>query len=266
LLEAAARPVRHRLSPSKLGLAEKCVYWTNPAFDYDEPPPGRAARVGSLTHSFAEALANGNSAPTVHDGDIEEVADALAIARGPLAKWIADWRSVDVPKAAELGLRMNVETGTVRPYPRRGEPGYERPLLHELGGELDLVRNFGTHLEVIDLKTGDPKYFTESQLRGYALLASSYYGVREVRVSFLRALKTKLTQTEPVTIDADELDAEHGRVWQLLRTLPNSRPQPGEHCWACPARAACPTRTEYRNGVSEDDLERAGFFDDAMAF
>lgn len=260
--------MRHRLSPSKLGLAERCTYWANPSFAYDDEPPGRAARVGSLTHRMSEMVATGNRIPDMGhvENDLHEVADALAIVNGPLRGWLEEWRSVDVPKAAELSLRMNVETGHVRPYPRRGEPGYELPRMNEIGGEIDLVRNFGTYLEVVDLKTGDPKYFTESQLRGYGVLAANYYGVFEVRVGFLRALKTKLTPTPLVTLDVDELDDEHGRIRRTLRMLPESQPQPGDWCWACPAKRACPARAGHGQ-ATERDLEQAGFFESSeLAF
>lgn len=236
---------KHRLSPSKLGLAEHCTAWARADWDYEDPPSERAARIGTLVHRMTEMLATGKSVEPL-SGELEEVAEALSIVNGPLKEWIAAWRALDVPKAAELSLRMNVDSGTIREYPRRGEPGYERPNADELGGELDLVRLFPTILEVIDLKTGRPEYFTESQLRAYALLASRFYGVAAVKVAFLRALKTKVSLTDWVTFDADELDAEHGRLRRMLRALPMARPQPGEHCWSCNAKraGACPAHQE----------------------
>lgn len=235
---------RHRLSPSKLGLAAKCAWWARADVEYPEQESGRAARIGTLVHKFAEAIANGDAVKADQSGDLHEVAEALSIVQGPLTGWLASWRAHKGVRAVEIGLRYDVETGAVRLYPRRGEPGYERPLATEIGGEIDLLRLDGDTLEIIDLKTGRPEYFTDEQLRAYGVLASTYFDVPKVRVAFLRALKTKVSLTPWVSIDADELDAEAGRLRRTLRLLPQAMPEPGEHCWQCdagPKRAnVCP--------------------------
>lgn len=250
--------MRHRLSPSKLKLAEACMYWARPDVIYDDQPTGKKARIGTLVHRMAEAIAAPETVTKAHTEDLDEVAEALSIVNGPLKGWLETWRSEDVPRHVEVSLRYDVETGAVRSYPRRGKPGYERPGMTEMGGEMDLVRCFGDVGEIVDLKTGDPRWFADSQLFSYGVMGAAFFGWKRVRVAFLRALKTKVSMTPWVELDTDALDEQAGKMRRMLRVLPTAPPQPGEHCWLCDARKAgvCPAHHE----VTEDDREEAFAF------
>lgn len=251
--------MRHRLSPSNLKLATECMYWARPDVIYDDQPTGKKARIGTLVHRMAEAIAIPTAVTKAHTEDLDEVAEALSIVNGPLTGWIEAWRSEDVPRHVELSLRYDVETGVSRKYPRRGADGYERPLMTEMGGEMDLVRELDPETgEIIDLKTGDPRWFAESQLFAYGVIGRAFFGWKKVRVAFLRALKTKVSMTPWVELDEDALDEQAGKMRRMLRLLPDARPQPGEHCWLCDARKAgvCPAHHE----VNEDEREEAFAF------
>lgn len=257
----------HRLSLSKYGLALQCSCWARPDVRFEEKPVGKAARVGTLVHRLAELHAKRlpiDGDPAFDAADPHEYAEALAIYRGPLSGWIDTWLARDVTSRwAELRLRYDTSTDSVREVPRRGEAGYSRPGPSEVTGELDFMTLLsGGVLEVIDLKTGSPKFVDEAQTVGYGVLGSRFApGVTQVRVRYLFALKTKLHETDWITMDVDTLDAEAGRISKVLRLLPTAKatpPKDEEICkYRCPmGRGQCPEWTRKQ----EEDLEQAGFF------
>jgi hypothetical protein len=232
----------HRLSLSRYALALECAYWARPDLTWEEKPVGREARIGTMVHRLAELHVLRQ--PVTLEGADDEIAEAERIFGGPLKTWLDVWAQDGEPLSTwvELRLRYDTRKDLVRQVPRRGEPGYERPGPGEVTGELDLVRVYRDFVDVIDIKTGSPRHVHEEQLRAYGVLASRFFGVPRVRISFLYARKTKLTLTDPVELDGDTLDAEAGRLGKTLRRLPLAEPKPGDHCtYRCPmGRALCP--------------------------
>lgn len=251
----------HRLSLSRYALAQLCSWWARPDVDFVEPPPGERARVGNVTHAVTHAyVTRGETSIPLGEYSPREMAEGLSIFHGPLRGWLDAWKSEDVARESEIRLRIDTETGRVHETPRRGEPGYSRPGPTEVTGELDLVKNYGTWGRIEDLKTGQKRYTDEAQLRSYGVIAASYFGWSRVEVAFLYARKTKVFVTPYVTLDENDLDAEHGLLRRTLRLLPTAEPQPGAHCWRCPAKDMCPARHEGRADATMHELEAAGFF------
>jgi hypothetical protein len=243
----------HRLSLSKLSLAHICSY----SFRADTPivrrPPGRAAQVGSLVHTLAEAIVG----QTAYQGDVDPtlLSEAMGIASGPLADYLASEKWT----GCEIGFRYDALTDVSKLGPRRGEPGYEDVGASVLPGTIDLVKVDGTKALLVDIKTGKPPRDAE-QLYGQAVAVSRHYRLTEVKIAYARALKTKLEILNEEVLVEDRLDEEAGRIGGLLRRLPTAEPNRGDgkHCWFCEARPQCP---EWQNdGYFEGP--RVGLYDD----
>lgn len=251
---------RHRLSLSRYWLALKCSFWAREDLEWSEEPSGRAGRIGTGGHRYSELCGKRlpfDGDPVLDAMDPHEQAEAKAIFEGPLRGWVEAWRDAPVPAAFELRVRYETRRDVVREVPRRDEPDYTPPGPFEVTGELDFVHNHGDFVEVIDLKTGSPRNVHEEQIVSYGLLASRFYRVPRVRVAFLFARKTKLTQTPWVELDADTLDAEAGRLARTLRLLPEAKPRLGEHCVRCPMpRSQCPAQVQRH----QEELAQAGYF------
>lgn len=247
----------HRLSMSRLSLAHKCSYSFRP--DVPAPPrtAGRAAQLGSLVHTLAEAKVTGRS--SAEDVDADLLSEAMQIATGPLDQFLSSlpWT------ACEKGFRYDAANDVCVEGPRRGEPGYETIGSTSLPGTLDLIHVDGSRALVVDIKTGKPPKDSE-QLYGQAVAVSRFYKLNEVRIQYARALKTKLDLLNDEVLDADRLDAEAGRISGLLRRLPTAAPNRGEHCWVCDARSWCP---EWKDdGYFEDRAEARLYADDVRLF
>lgn len=239
---------RHRLSLSRYWLALECSYWARADLQWEEQPSGRAGRVGTICHRFAELCGKTlpfDGDPVLEAADPHELAEAKAIFEGPLRGWVEKWRDAPIPAAFELRLRYDTRIDDVHQAKRRDEEGYEPPGPSQVTGELDFVHNHVDSVDVVDLKTGSPRNVHDEQVITYGLLASRFYRVPKVRVAFLFARKTKLTQTDWIELDADTLDAEAGRLARTLRLLPDARPRLGDHCVRCPMpRSQCPAQVE----------------------
>lgn len=248
----------HRLSLSRYALATKCSYWARGDIEFTEEPPGEKARIGTLVHRLVEAHLTPGKKVHEDDVDLHELAQAMEIFSGPLRGWVDAWASGPERRRVELRLRYEVDSDTVKETPRRGEPGYCRPGFREVTGELDFIKDYGTHLEVIDLKTGQKRYTNEEQLRSYAVLASRFWPTKLVRVAFLYARKTKVELTPFVDLDADRLDAEAGDLRVTLLSVPGAEPKRGDHCFTCPlGRSRCPA---YARDQSPTLLECESLF------
>lgn len=247
---------RHRLSLSRYWLALECSYWARPDLDWAEEPSGRSGRIGTICHRFAELCGKGlpfDGDPVLEKADPHELAEAKAIFEGPLRGWVEKWRDLPIPSAFELRVRYDSRNDSVGEVPRRDEPTYQPPGATQVTGELDFVHNYDDWVDVVDLKTGSPRNVHEEQIVSYGLLASRFYKVPRVRVAFLFARKTKLTQTDWVELDADQLDAEAGRLARTLRLLPDANPVMGPHCVRCPMpRSQCPKQVERHRRELEE--------------
>lgn len=232
----------NRLSMSRLWLAHLCAYFARPDVHYTETPPGRPARVGLITHSLQEIRVTGRNV-TLDDVDLHELAEAKALIDGPFGAWLDATKWTE----CEIGFRYDAESDTTSVGPRRGDPGYDDHGPMVLKGTLDLIKVDEQGIDVVDTKTGKVDNAHAEQLYGQAVAASRFYRRDTARVGFVFPRKTKVITPEWETLDGDRLDAEAGRIRRVLRSIPNAKPRPGDHCFRCPARAACPEqrRDEY---------------------
>jgi hypothetical protein len=236
---------------SKLSLAHKCLYGFRGDVEVNPRPVGRAAQLGSLVHTLAEATVKGRS--FAEDVDATLLSEAMQIATGPLDDFLKSRKWT----ACEQGYRYDAANDVSVEGPRRGDPGYDDVGLRVLAGTIDLVSVDGTEALVVDVKTGKPPEDAE-QLYGQAVAVARHYKLTQVRIQYARALKTKLDILNDEVLDTDRLDVEAGRIAGLLRRLPTAEPVRGDHCWKCDARSTCP---EWVNdGFFEGP--RVGIYDD----
>jgi hypothetical protein len=251
--------VRHRLSMSRLGIAHACSYGFRGDIEVFPREVGRAAKVGSAVHALVEAAVTGHS--DLNDVDPTVLAEAKAIFAGPLSGFVAGKKWT----VCEKGYRYDSALDICTDGPRRGEPGYEDVAPSVLPGTVDLVEVIGDFADVVDVKTGKPPTDSE-QLCGQAVAVSRRFGVKTVRIRYVRALKTKIDILNEETLDADRLDAEAGRIARVLRKLPVSQPKRGEYCWKCDARAVCPEWKSDDYYVDPDPPDQRMYSDDVRLF
>lgn len=223
------------ITPSKRHLAELCLYPFRP----DAPRVIRTTRpraaLGTLVHSMVHAavIFGSSEPPTVDDPE------AMGMARNALA-WVA---SRPDPVLCEVGFMYDTRNDIAMLGPARGEPGYEIAPPGCVRGTWDLVYLLSEKLFVVDLKTGKYDGAHKERLTMQALAAARLFRVSAVDVAFLFVRKTKHETRGERHLNTDDLDAEAGRLHQLMRRLPMAQPVPGDHCWQCDlGRDHCPTR------------------------
>lgn len=221
---------------SKYPLSLLCSYSFRDDVKTEERPPGEAARVGSLTHGLVEAyVASRSVAATVIDN--AELEKAKRIFHGPLKDYL-DARAWDV---CEVGIRYDAENDVAVDGPRRGQPGYDDHGPMIMKGTLDLGRIEGDTGRVEDLKTGSERNAHEEQIIAQGVAFARRHNLRRVFVGFLFAKVRSCPEPKWIELDADRIDYEAGRIRRHLRLLPESKPQPGDHCWRCDlGKAKCP--------------------------
>lgn len=226
----------HLLTMSRMSLAYACAYGFRPDVPQFPRPSGPEAQVGSLYHDLQECHVTGRN---IERKDVDPVllGKALDILNGPVKGWLDSRKWT----ACEVGLAYDAETDTCTAGPRRGQDGYDSCAPMVLRGTLDLVE---LHLadgivDVIDTKTGK-HVENRDQLYAQAVAASRYFGVKTARVAYAYPRKTKFDVPELETLDEDALDYQAGRIARVLRKLPMSEPERGDHCWRCEAREQCP--------------------------
>lgn len=242
----------HTLSMSRYPLALICAYAFRADVVAPDRPPGKPARIGSLVHGLVEAHLTQRRTEAA-DVDPHELAEALAIFRGPLHGYCDSHKWAHV----EIGVRYDAEADAATEGPRRGEEGYDVHGDMVLPGTLDLVRLDNGLLIVRDLKTGEKRNAHAEQLYAQAVALARIYRAERVEVGFVMAKKTKCEEHAVEMLDADRLDYEAGRIRKRLRTLPQADMKPGEWCFRCPlGKQACPKW----EATAPQDLEEAGFF------
>lgn len=249
----------NRLSMSKLWLAMKCGYFARPDVFYSESPPGRAARIGSVTHTLQEVRVTGTDR-AIDNVNLEEVIEAQKLMSGPFGAWLdaTEWTT------CEIGFRYDAEEDESEQGPRRGEDGYDDHGPMVLKGTLDLVKVEDDSIDVVDTKTGQPRNAHVEQLYGQAVAAARFYKKDTVRVGFVFPRKTKVIEPVYETLDADRLDYEAGRIRRVLRTIPTAQPVTGDHCWMCPARTVCPAKV--RDEPAPPDYDARVYDDNVSLF
>jgi hypothetical protein len=229
-----------------------CLYPYRGDVEVTERPPGKEARIGSITHKLTEAHVN--KLDVSHDDvDPHELASAMALFHGPLRGFL-DSRKWE---ACEIGLRYDAETDTTTRGPRRGEPGYGDHGPMVIPGTLDLVAIADGALWIDDLKTGKQANTHPEQLYAQAVAASRFYGIERAFVGFSFARKTKCDEPKWEPLDADRLDYEAGKLRRSLRMIPTARPVINDACVYCPARTECPAHQRAPIGADEYDASLA---------
>jgi len=231
----------------------ECLYAFRPDVDARERPPGKAARVGSITHKLAEAHVTKKSV-SHDDVDPHDLAEAMGLYHGPFRGWL-DSRTWE---ACELGLRYDAENDVATIGPRRGEPGYEDIGPMVLAGTLDLVAIQDGALWIPDIKTGQKANSHPEQLYAQAVAASRFYGINKAFVGFVYPRKTKCDEPAWEPLDADRLDAEAGNIRRKLRMVPDAEPVINPGCVYCNARAVCPA--QQRPPIGAEDLDALAAF------
>ena len=223
-----------RISPSKLDLAERCLWWgrREVSVPYKE---SEAAEHGKRIHeALALQIENKTVLPT--PTGIEEFESMSP------KEWI-DSVGISEGARAEVMLAMNLETGVARELPKGTRPGASRPYT-DMVGTADVVWVDGDRGAIVDWKSGhqhlpDPR--ESPQLRLYAASLASIHSLAEVDVMYVR-----VSTDDPIilrgTLDVFELQdyVEHAR--QLVMSAQHAQPKPGLHCvglW-CPAFEICP--------------------------
>lgn len=246
----------HYLSASKMSLALVCAHGFRPDVEQFPRLSGSAAKTGTGTHTLAECAVIDFEGPA----DLSRLSDdEAAEARKLCSEKLVAWLRAHHWTAWEIGLRYDARTDTARIGPRRGEPGYEDHGAMVLPMTLDGVHVADDLVTVVDLKSGKLVDDT-AQLRAQAVAASRHYGAKRARIGYVYARKTKCDEPKWVDLSEDDLDAEAGRIGRLLRTLPVAQPVPGDYCWRCDARPACPAYGAEQAASSATELEQAGFF------
>jgi hypothetical protein len=213
------------ITPSKVYLAEKCLY----SFRDDVPKvyrkAGPRADLGTLVHLMVQTAVIFGSpvAPRVDD------AEANGMAANALA-WLA---TMDRPTICEQGFLYDPKRDVAELGPARGEPGYDTAPSGCMRGTWDFVWAGLGEATVYDLKTGKYDGAHREQLMMQAVAASRLFKVDHVTVGFLFVRKTKFEARGVEELDADALDAEAGKLHGYARRLPMAIPEPGDHCFRC---------------------------------
>lgn len=239
----------HQLSASKIDLAMWCTYWARSDVTHPARPMGAPALRGTAVHKASDCYFHGSPLPRMDE-------DAMAL-WGSLKEWL---RSMPPFTHSELALLYDAERDSAH-ICETGED--ERDYLGVTGVKLpmrlDLIRYEGgivRQVHIVDIKTGSRSNTSPAhenmQLATQAIAASRYYGVESVKVGLVFPMKTKVHPPEWHTLDADALDEHAGKLHRVLKTIPDSVPVKGQHCWRCPIGPAKGFRTDCPAWADEE--------------
>lgn len=228
-----------RLSPSRMALAERCLYTFRDDVTLPPDKSGPEAIAGKAVHSAIEAY--------VRDGEV--TAD---LPESFLAWWDASGLSHETHTlTAEMPIVYDFERGESRVVETLDNGRMPPTTDTEMPCVLDLVavpRDDRESVLVVDWKTGKPKDF-QWQMVTYALALNR---LRDLDVDPVRALvvyvhESRTWQDMPMVFDAMDLDAAEQTIRNARRRLPLAQPTPGAHCrdmW-CRLRETCGARREW---------------------
>lgn len=262
--------VRHRLTGSKVWLAEHCRYWARTDVDAARAIPSAALRIGSAFHEVAEVhQIESNPAETHPLGNVDEAFHEIISAESvDLDRIVEKWKlrpsEVDTvrdmcttwrmwwpeyvggrgPIRRELPIAWDTKTWKARILQVRGPRDYSQCSRTEIPCTIDLViGDRGGPVEVIDYKTGFLPVSAVGHLQGAAcsLAVANVLGTFPVKFTIVRVRRETVT-TSSVVLDSSALDevAASLQFWVDDILGGYSEPQPGPHCDYCPAVAACP--------------------------
>lgn len=227
-------------SASKLELLDFCAYFPKLAKD-ESDIPGEKAQTGKLVHAMIEHEAIGGTAVPE---PLADVAKALKIYKR-FKPW---WEKAQKGRVfwPEVACLYDVVTGKVRFAP---------PDWHKLGrprADSEIACIIDTlHVSpdmrsavLLDYKTGKKTTRAEvnKQLLLGALCVYRLFDVSEVKIglAYLRQIKDPIMDIATVTA-LDLLDFET-ELRARIAKVPTSIPNPGDWCFRCSSRRACPAQ------------------------
>lgn len=227
-----------QLSASSVRSALACGYRFRPDVATVDRPSGEEAVFGTRVHAAVEAHCRGQE----YDwGDYERAYEGQRHTDQAIA-WLTSQPRVEY---IERGIVYDAKNDIATWGPRRGEDGYDvLPSRWCIRGTLDI--GWATGARLVDLKTGKFKDYS-MQLRTLGLAVARILGLSTITVGALYTRKTKHVYCDVEVLGADALDEHAGRLYRLLRTLPEAQPVPGEQCNYCEA-VTCPARAPRDDG------------------
>jgi hypothetical protein len=226
----------NRLSGSRYWLATQCRYPFRPNVAWEERV-WPAGLLGTAVHSLVEA----HQLTRIHDELHVPPQSPHDLEAYPIARQANAWLdNADIPHAVEVAIVYDAATDTARQLPKGKHRDYGELGPMEIPTTLDLVWLTDTHVIIRDLKSGKKQNAHPEQLHIQALAAARLYGRERALVGFLWARKTKADADALEELGPGELEAESWRAASIMRRLPMAQPEPGDWCWACPAKPTCP--------------------------
>lgn len=218
------------ISASKVGLLEHCQAFPRLEWTYTT---SAAADRGTRFHSAIEAYTTTRQRVPVDKDIAEEYSHAC--------DWIDALQAPPGTLHPEVAMAWDPSTDTASILTRKGRDYSEAA--GRLPGTADLIYWVAktSELKVWDWKTGDASK-AGPQLRALGLMASRAYGASIVRVAALEVRADGVTEVGAETLDEFALADMAGSLGELLSSVADAPPSPGEHCSSlyCPARLACP--------------------------
>lgn len=228
------------ITASKVHQAFQCSYRFRSDVPSEPRAPGKAALMGTEAHALLEKMIR----EQVHLDKL--VPGSRDYERHALQaySWIYKFSAFGRPTHVEKGFLYNTKADTAVLGPRRGEPGYDQCEPHEIRGTFDIVWTNRDNGVVIDYKTGKVDNAHREQLAVQAVAASRIWNLKSVQIGFLFSRLTKVIPPAFETLSEDDLDAEAGKLYGLLRKLPMAEPADGDHCrWCDVVPGNCPVWT-----------------------
>jgi len=239
-----------RLSLSKLGLTEHCLYSFRQDTPLDAPTSNPAQALGNAFHEWAAAMISVKPMP------VSEIAAHYALDEAQTATletWIVNWAAERTPLLgwqAEVAYAFNVVTGECRILGKNIARQYEA---HGAGpddvcGTADLVYwDWATETLVVeDWKTGRQEGLRmtgNAQLRALGAVASRAHSAINVRVVVTKIDDDGMSSSSE-ELTAVEVDSVLNAIATKAEEIDLLNPAPHAGTWCadlyCNARAQCP--------------------------
>jgi hypothetical protein len=218
-----------------MALFQKCQWWARPdVIVKDRPVSSTEANLGKAVHAAIESHIIGEQKAETFGADVDVVNRML------WAWQDSQWSSMKWE--AEVAFGYDPATGSARAL-GRGREAYSNATPSEITGTVDAILKEDGQVTIADWKTG--RQFglqsaeENAQLRFYALCAARAFGADSVRILVVRVNEAGTQHTEAV-LDTFDLAAFESEFLGRLKTIPQARPQQGNHCTYCPAVTVCP--------------------------
>lgn len=242
--------MRHRLTASRLALAQECLWWAHPNAIPDRAGETPASRIGSALHAAAHAYPEAN---------LDAIAGTWRLTPAETDtflelydSWAAWWPGYvgDRIERREVPYAWDTQTWEARELPKgEGHRDYSMCRDTEVPCTVDAVLiahrdpTFAElpTLEVVDLKTSWDWIAAEghAQLAGCDLAVARALGYEQVKVTIAR-VRPEGVEVNSVVLSLPQLDRAALQLEHYLSKIPTARPQPGEHCAGCPSAGNCP--------------------------